>query len=187
MPYPAQINRETIVNRAWERVEAEGLDSLSLGRLAADLGVKAPSLYRYIRNKAELLRAVNELTEARLFEAIDDALAQSGDNPREQIMALAQAYRAFAQEHPTVYTLAFTTAQPEARPDPDAQEAAAIPLQRIVATLSGEAVSLPALRGMWALIHGFVMLELSEQFRRGGDLEDTFFTALEKYLDGWAS
>ncbi len=42
------------------------------------------------------------------------------------------------------------------------------------------------LRGAWALIHGFIMFELSGQFRRGGDLESAFIESVQAYLDGWA-
>jgi AcrR family transcriptional regulator len=184
-PYPTQITREAIITAAWERVEAEGFDRLSLHKLASQLGVKAPSLYRYIQSKNELLRAINELTEARLFAVIGAALADSNADPRTQLIALSQAYRDFAHTHPITYMLAFTTIDPAARPDPTAQEQAVLPVQRIIAQISGEADSLPALRGLLALVHGFVMLELNQQLRRGGDLDEAFSKSLTAYLAGW--
>lgn len=184
MPYPAQVTHESIVETAWELVEAEGLDQLSLGRLAAALGIKAPSLYKHIASKAALLKAVNELTEARLFEALAPALEQM-DDPRQRLLNLARAYRAFALEHPVTYVLAYTTSDPDSRPDPARQEAAALPLQAVVAEITGEADSLAALRGLWALIHGFVLLEIHAQFRRGGELSAAYEQALAAYLDGW--
>lgn len=184
MPYPAQVTHESIVETAWELVEAEGLDQLSLGRLAAALGIKAPSLYKHIASKAALLKAVNELTEARLFEALAPVLEQM-DDPRQRLLNLARAYRAFALDHPVTYVLAYTTSDPDSRPDPARQEAAALPLQAVVAEITGEADSLAALRGLWALIHGFVLLEIHTQFRRGGELSAAYEQALAAYLDGW--
>jgi AcrR family transcriptional regulator len=39
------------------------VDNVSLAMLAASFGIKAPSLYRHVKNKAELLQAVNLLTD----------------------------------------------------------------------------------------------------------------------------
>jgi hypothetical protein len=61
----------------------------------------------------------------------------------------------------------------------------AIPLQRVMAEISGAAHSLAALRGVWGLINGFLLLELNGQFRRGGDLEAAFVQSVEAYLEGW--
>ncbi len=43
-----------------------------------------------------------------------------------------------------------------------------------------------ALRGLWALMHGFVTLELAGQFRRTEtSVQEAWQRALEVYLDGW--
>jgi hypothetical protein len=55
-----------------------------------------------------------------------------------------------------------------------------------MAEITGEAESLPALRGLLALMHGFVMLELAQQFRRGGDLDAAYDKAVRAYLNGWS-
>ena len=55
-----------------------------------------------------------------------------------------------------------------------------------MAEISGQAHSLTALRGIWALIHGFILFELTGQLRRGGDLEAAFVQSVEAYLNGWS-
>ncbi|MBK8024180.1 MAG: helix-turn-helix transcriptional regulator [Chloroflexi bacterium] len=72
MPYPAQIDAEAVVGRARDMIEAEGYEAVSLSRLAAAFGVKAPSLYRLFASKAELIRAVNEQTYRELVGAVND-------------------------------------------------------------------------------------------------------------------
>jgi AcrR family transcriptional regulator len=185
-PYPAQTDLETIVTTAAALIEAEGAEPLSLHRLAAALGVKAPSLYRYVPNKAALLRAVNERTSAALVEAVRVAGEGARDDPAARILAMARAYRAFAQAHPAAYGLAFAPQDPAARPDPALLEQMVLPLQALVAAVSGEADSLTALRGLWALLHGYVLLELADQMQRGGDLAATFTRVVEAYVQGWA-
>ena len=54
------LHREAIVAAARELIVADGLEALSLRRLAARLGVTAPALYAHVRDKQDLLRAVAE-------------------------------------------------------------------------------------------------------------------------------
>lgn len=185
MPYPAQIDRESIVETAYELIEAQGFDTVSLRMVADALGVKAPSLYRHIKNKAALLKAVNEMTNQRMFDVLGELL-ETAPSAIAQLQAGASALREFAHQHPTTYVLAFTTRDPEARPDANEQEQAILPFQALMADVAGEANSLPALRGFLALVHGFVMLELNDQLRRGGDLDDAFEQSVMAYLRGWS-
>lgn len=49
-----RLSKERILRAALQVADAEGLDALSLRRIAAQLGVSAMSLYRHYRNKAEI-------------------------------------------------------------------------------------------------------------------------------------
>lgn len=184
-PYPSQTNRETIVETARNLIESDGVEHLSLGALASALGIKAPSLYRHIKNKNALLNAVIEDTYLRLFQAYDHALENSGDTPKEQLLKLAQAHYSFAHANPNTYMLAYTTQNPEIDANPNMLLERALIIQKIITEISGEENSLPALRGLLALTHGFIMLELNGQFRRGGDLQLTLAQIIEAYLHGW--
>jgi AcrR family transcriptional regulator len=182
-PYPAQVDRLTIVETARQMIEAEGAENLSLHRLAAALKVRAPSLYRYVDSKAELLRAVNTNTMQHLAASLGASVAISED-PSTRIIRMARAYRDFTHANPATYQMAFGASPPEARPDSALIEKLALPLQGVFADLIGEGDALPALRGMWAMIHGFVMLELNGQFRRGGNMDAVYEQVILVYLDG---
>jgi AcrR family transcriptional regulator len=184
-PYPAQIHRDTLVQTARQIIETEGLDRLSLGRLAQALGVKAPSLYHHVQNKTDLLLAVNTLTLLDLVGAMQTAIAAASHDPRDRLRAMANAYRAYAHAHPVAYSLLYSSTEPALYPDAQLSEALALPLQELMAALTGPEAALDALRGAWALLHGFVTLELSGQFRRGGSLEESWARSLEAYLAGW--
>ncbi|MEP7292626.1 MAG: TetR/AcrR family transcriptional regulator [Chloroflexota bacterium] len=184
MPYPAQITRELVIDKACALIEAEGLDQVSLSRLAAALNVKAPSLYRYFDGKGELLRAVNAATGHLLIASISEAVAVA-QSAREQVIAMAFAYRAFAHRFPVTFGLLFSDLTADLRPDAAQSEQWVLPLQAVMAELAGESESLAALRGAMALAHGYVTLELNGQFRRGGDLDTTFARIVEAYINGW--
>ena len=55
------LQRETIVEAARDLIITDGLEALSLRRLAGQLGVTAPALYAHVRDKQDLLRALAEV------------------------------------------------------------------------------------------------------------------------------
>lgn len=184
MPYPSQIDRETIIATARQMIEDEGVDKLSLRSLAESLGVKAPSLYRYVRNKTALLRAINEGTTRQMMDALYHA-ADDKDSATERLMAVAKAFRHFVHENPACYMLSANTPNDETRPDADEREALVLPLQQIFTDITGKDDSLAGIRGAYAFLHGWAILEVTEQFERGGNLEADFERSFRAYMSGW--
>lgn len=116
---------------------------------------------------------------------INETAVQTSGSSDEQLTALLLAYRHFAHVHPNCYILAFTNNDDALRPDADLLEQMVLPIQDLMTAVSGVENSLAALRGAMALVHGFVMLELHHQLRRGGDLSADFEAAVHAYLRGW--
>lgn len=184
MPYPSQITVERILAQAEALIEQQGAEQMTLHQLAGALGVKTPSLYRYYTGKSDLLRAVNLRTAARLIAVMREAAECGSHDERERVVQMGVAYRQFAHAQPKSYALAFGMSEPAARPDPTVMAALAQQIQAVVAPVSGEGQSLTALRGLWALAHGFVMIEMAAQFQRGGDLDAAYESALRAYIRG---
>lgn len=67
-PTKPLISRDLCAQAALRIIDEEGLEALSLEKLARDLGVKAPSLYHHFQDKAEILASVARLVvlETRL-------------------------------------------------------------------------------------------------------------------------
>jgi AcrR family transcriptional regulator len=55
---PPQISREAVLEAGLELAESEGVEALSIRRLATALGVTPRALYRHVRNKEDILVAV---------------------------------------------------------------------------------------------------------------------------------
>jgi AcrR family transcriptional regulator len=55
------LTRAAIVKRALKLGETEGLDAVSLRRLASEFGVTPMALYRHVRDKQDLINAMAEL------------------------------------------------------------------------------------------------------------------------------
>ncbi len=188
MPYPSQVQRSALIDKARELIESEGLDRLTLQSLAAAFGIAAPSLYHHFKNKTALLAAVSTATAGALVDTMLDAAnqapAEDKVDPTAALMHMLHGYRRFAHAHPVTYSMVFANTISALKPDPQTAEALALPLQEVMARVVGAGKALPALRGGWALVHGFVMLELAGQFQRGGDLDAAFETAVRTYIDG---
>ena len=60
-PVPRRrLTRRAIVERALELGDAEGLDAVSLRRLASDFGVTPMALYRHVHDKQDLINAMTD-------------------------------------------------------------------------------------------------------------------------------
>jgi AcrR family transcriptional regulator len=61
---PAQWSRAEITDVALRIADAEGLDAVSMRRVAAELGTGAASLYRYVETREDLLDLMTDATGA---------------------------------------------------------------------------------------------------------------------------
>lgn len=68
-----QLSREAIVAAAMRIIDAEGLDAVSMRRVAQEFGTGAASLYAYVSNKEELL----DLVFDRVMGEIADRLPET--------------------------------------------------------------------------------------------------------------
>ncbi|MFF0890507.1 TetR/AcrR family transcriptional regulator [Streptomyces sp. NPDC003456] len=92
-PKPA-LTLDRIVEAAVRVADAEGLDGLSMRRVAADLGTGTMSLYRYVPGKGELL----DLMLDRVQRPAD--LPDTDGGWRAALEALARATLALYRRHP---------------------------------------------------------------------------------------
>lgn len=154
-------------------LEREGPDGLTMRAIAAEMGIKAPSLYKHIADKQELevaLVADGLAQQSRVFEA---AVADGG----EPILAIAGAYRRWACSHPHLYTLMNGRPLPRHRlPDGLEDRSMALALQ----ALAGDR---QRARAAWAFAHGMVTLELADRFPPDADLDRTWLVGITAIAD----
>jgi len=97
------LTRDRIVAAAVEMIEQEGVEALSMRRIAARLGVAAMSLYNHVESKEVLLDEVAAHVMAEL-EYRDDPSADWRDRGRD----LVRAFREVARRHPRCVSLVIT-------------------------------------------------------------------------------
>lgn len=180
MPAPARTSYEAIVEAARTILEEDGLDAITMASVGDRVGVRGPSLYKHVRDRSALVKAVAEAVVADLARTISGATT-TGD-PRADLRAIAHAYRAFVQAQPNGYALLFGGLPADARPDPSTLADVARPLVASFAALVGEERALPAARTFVAWAHGFVSMELAGAFRLGGDLDEAYSAGIETII-----
>ena len=103
-PHFPLLSRETIVARALEIIDAEGVSGLSMRKLAADLGARGPSLYNHFGSKDKILDAITEQIYAKI------ALEDSGGDWERVLSGYAYQLRALLARHP--YIVEFMALRP---------------------------------------------------------------------------
>jgi AcrR family transcriptional regulator len=178
MPTPARTSREAIVRAARQLLEADGLEALTMQRVASAVGVRAPSLYKHVRDRSELVRLVVEDVAGSLAASVDGAVP--GTDPPADVRRIAIAFRRFAHENPRAYGLIFANLPEEWRAAPETLARATDALLRATSALAGPTHALDAARTLVAWAHGFVGMELAGAFRLGGSVDEAFAFGVER-------
>lgn len=111
------LSRARILQAALTLVDHDGLEALTMRRVAAQLGVEAMSLYYHVPNKEAILDGVFDLVIARAELPVGEVSVP------EWIRGTAEGFRRLAVQHPRTFPLLTT------RPIPLADAAAAEPME----------------------------------------------------------
>jgi len=157
------LTRELVVEAALRLMDDDGLDAVSMRRVAREVGVEAMSLYNHVRDKEDLLDGVVERIMAG-FSFPDEA----GDGDWVSYgREIARQWRALLKAHPNVIALFARRHKP----------------MRSIDSLRPMEVALRALREMGlpvedsvrafqvigGYIMGYVLMETGQMFTPGGD------------------
>ena len=168
------LDAETVVSAAAELADAGGLGQLTLARLAARLGVRAPSLYVHVDGLPDLRRRLAVRGARELGAALVSTAA--GLAGEDALRAVATTYRDYARAHPGVYSA--LQLPPREGEGPDDGDAARALVDVVVAVLRGYDLegddAIHAVRVVRAALHGFVSLETGGGFGLPLDLDESF-------------
>lgn len=160
--------REQIVAESRNIIERDGLDALTMRRLADAMEIKAPSLYKHVRNREEIELLLTEVA----FQEMGQALTAAGP----ELSGLGRAYRGWATANPGLYRIATGGPLDRERLPDTAESGAEEPLLRAVGNDRDLA------RAAWSMAHGLVDLELNDRFPPDADIDAAWsagFDALE--------
>ena len=98
--------RDEILTAAKELFIREGYEATTIRRIADVVGVSAPALYLYFRDKEAIMLALCDQTFGLLIEQMEE-MAQLELPPIEQLRRCGEAYVRFALANPREYWLTF--------------------------------------------------------------------------------
>ncbi|MHB8342514.1 MAG: TetR/AcrR family transcriptional regulator [Mycobacteriales bacterium] len=154
-----------VIATARRLLQAEGAEALRMRRLAEELGIQAPSLYKHIAGRRAIEVALIELGLRELDVALRTAVAAGG--PRRAVARLLGSYRQAALAEPHLYRLATAGRLPREELAPGVEASAGESFYAV----TGDRARAQAL---WAFAHGMVILELDGRFSADSDLDRTW-------------
>src|ERR1700712_32057 len=101
-PAAPSSRRSQIVDAARRLLEAQGPEALSMRNVAAEIGIRAPSLYEHVADKRALESAIIAAGLREQGVAMSPALLAA-----DPLAAMTDAWRTWAGEHPHVYRLIY--------------------------------------------------------------------------------
>jgi len=184
--------RETLLDAALRLLEERGPGALRIRDLAAAADQSTMGVYTHFGSKQGLLEQVY-LHGFRLLEDRLDSVPSAGRG-REELVAFALAYRAFALDNEALYGLMFERAAPDFVPS-DASRLAGLAtfemlLNRVAEWRPERTEPAADAHLVWATMHGLVTIELMHKRWGGplvahlqGDPEHNYATAIGSLLE----
>lgn len=180
------LTTDRVVAAAAELADREGFDALTLTRVAEDLGVQQPALYRHIEGIDDLVRLLGLYGRQELVRRLTDSSV--GKSGNDAVAALGNAWRQMVRDHPGLYA---ATDRYPCKGDAELEEA----VDRVVGVLRQALSSFQltddqrvhVARSLRSAFHGFSHLELGDGHPTAVDVEDSFHHLVELLCTGIAA
>jgi AcrR family transcriptional regulator len=160
-------SREHIIDVSRAIIEDEGLEYLTIRRIAETISRTQPAVYQHFAGKDEILAAV--VVDG--FVALVESLKRAAKGEKPSLTAIASAYVRFGLERPRLYEVMFVAPPVIAFAVSETPMPAQIAFQ-IFTTAVAESGLEPTQIGtvtevVWAALHGLVMLSITKRLRPG--------------------
>ncbi len=142
-----QLNRDQILDATWQCLREQGYDATTIRRIAARLDCAIGSIYRYYRDKHDLLSCVTQ----RPYEAVAEEV-EAG----EPFATTAARYAQLAAKEPQSYFLMFWLANQRLQGQSQADATFQLPavIARIIEGWSRQVGGTQAATQRWSILHG---------------------------------
>ena len=177
------IDKALVVETAALIADREGIDEVTLTRVAKELEISQPALYRHVEGYDDLIRSLGLQGRQVLVEALTAAaVGVAGD---DAVRAMGRAWRQLVKERPGVY--AATDRYPCAG-DSELEAAVDDVIDVLGLALVGfnldSADQVHVARTLRSAFHGFANLEAGDGHPRPHDLDDTYEHLLDLLIAG---
>jgi AcrR family transcriptional regulator len=184
--------RTRLITAAAEVLARKGVDGVSLRVLAQDCGTSTSAVYSIFGSKDGMVTAVVAEALGSFTDSQRRALSRSTAGPIERLAQLGIAYRRWALTHPSLYAVMFASEghiKPANLPGYDG----IAPLRSVVQECVDTGAFAPlhdigdVILSIWASVHGFVSLEISQlRFTSKRAADRTYRAHLDSIARAWA-
>ncbi len=168
-----RVTAKSVVDTAVRLADTEGIDAVSLTRIASELGVTQPSIYRHINGIQELKKAM--VLRARELLVADLREAAIGRTRDEAVLAVATAWRHFVRIHPGLYD---ATDRIATAGDTDLEASLNQVVHVLAMSMKGYRLApdeqVHSARSVRSALHGFVALEKEAGHPPAAGLDQSF-------------
>jgi AcrR family transcriptional regulator len=186
MSQRARLDKSVVVDAAVDLVNLEGIEGLTLTRLAKKLGVQTPSLYNHIDGLPGLKRELALTNVHRLGDRLEKAAI--GKSRPEALRQVAHAYRGYIKGNAGLYTASLKSAGSRAIKDDILEQSEEHVVEIGMAVVSSFGLQgddgLHAIRGLRSVVHGFATLEITGGFGLPLDCDESFSRLVEILIAG---
>lgn len=181
--------RTRILSVAKRLLRKDGIEKLSLRKVASESNYSPAGLYEYFKNKDDLLANIAMDIELDLRNALID---KKGDVSREALLQMGLRYIRYAKDHPEDYLLLFTTFSSgrQSTQEQLPESSAYMVLYSLVAELvkqqklqaKGTEEIEEICYNYWVLLHGHVGMQLTHLKNFQADFETLELKMLSRFV-----
>ena len=158
--------KNALISAGIEILAKEGVQGLSLRKLASHAGVSHAAPYAHFSNKQALIAAISAAGHTNLYDKVTGIIRRYPDDPLRQLVEVAWAYVKFGFDEPAHFRLVFSGALENESGYPELATIAKRNFQairEIVARCQAAGILAQgdpdlAAVGVWGLVHGFILL-----------------------------
>lgn len=163
--------KNALIEAGLDILSKEGVQALSLRKVARKAGVSHAAPYAHFADKQALIAAIATEGYARLYESLAEVVTCCGGDPAQTLMEVAWAYVQFAEKHPDHFKVTFSGIVENETDYPEYVEQSKKSLKLVMGLVSdcqqaglltADNTDLLAI-SLWASIHGFISLLLGNQ------------------------
>jgi AcrR family transcriptional regulator len=186
--------KNALIQAGVEILSKEGMEGLSLRKVAQRAGVSHSAPYSHFPDKQSLIAAISTEGFNQLYSELDAAVLVYPKNPKKQLQQGALAYLQFALKNTDTFKIMFSGVLEKEKEYPSFVEASHKTFQRVVDVVRAcqEAGIMRATSAemmavaVWGQVHGIVSLALEGQISHsvldGRKIQDVVAFAVEQMI-----
>ena len=163
-PYHHGNLKNEFIEKGLEYIDRFGVESLSMRKLAEEIGVSSAAPYAHFKNKDAFLEAVRDYINEKLITALREALEKCRDR-KKILLDLGKSYVLFFYGNPLYYQFLFTRGSIDINTNEPFLFFSGVASQAL-GVMHDDKLSKKTLRkktiALWAMVHGLAQIAMMD-------------------------